>query len=243
LAPLLALRAPAARIPRREAEMGRLMPLLLICCLLAACGGANTVPPEPPPAANQPAPAPNKAANMPRAANKPADPPKEKGPDPNLFKAVSRDDPPGWFRLTKEGQAEILGHTRLKAAKPANYDLVAGVSMTKEPGPTEGDKEWKEWGHNATAALLYFIDSKAIDPVEAIKQNAGKVAEGTPDPKKEGSVAWTALEGGKVALAALNADQGTYLVVGVILDSARLDEHTQTIVKWAQSVKTDIKAD
>jgi hypothetical protein len=215
---------------------------------LAACGGgaSNGGSPGQGPAANTDAPAPaNKPRNRPanKPAEKPAEKPVDNRPAPNLFKQVSREDPEGWFRLNKDGQAEVLARTKLKAAKPSNYEFVYGVSRTKEPGPTEGKTEWDEWAHGATCALLYFIDSKKIDPVQALKDNAEKVAAGVPDPVLVGNIAWTELQGGEVVLAALNLAHGTYLVVGVVLDSANLEAHSETIVQWARAMKDDNAAD
>lgn len=211
---------------------------------LAACGGgtSNSVTVTGDPAVNKGAPAPvNKPSEKP--ANKPAEKPVDNRPAPSLFKNVKREDPEGWFRLNKDGQSEVLAHTKLKAAKPSNYEFVYGISRTKEPGPTEGKTEWDEWAHGATCALLYFIDSKKIDPAQVVKENAEKVAAGVPEPKADGNIAWTALQGGEVVLAALNLAHGTYLVVGVVLDSANLEAHTATIVKWAQAMKEENAAD
>lgn len=207
---------------------------------LAACGGGanNSVTVTGDPAVNEVVDA---RANRPieKPANKPAEKPPEPKPDPNFYKRVDRTDPPGWHRLNKDGMAEMLGHTKLKSDKPSNYEFVAGISLAKEPGPTEPKKEWEEWGKHATVAMLYFIDKKAIDLATAVKDNAGKVAAGVPEPKTEGSVAWTPLQGGEVVLAALNLSHGTYLVIGIVLDTANLAAHTQAIVKWAQDMKVD----
>lgn len=205
---------------------------------LSACGGGakNEVP-----AANG-TPASNGAAGSAPAntapANKAADKktPEKTPEDPEPYKKVSRTDPTGWVKLGREGQNELLRHTPLAKDKPPNYKLIAAITTVEDPG-TKGEEEWNKWNREAVGAFLYFIDAKALDLEAAVKDNAPKVAAGMPEPKKDGAVAWSALQANEVMIAALSNKHGTYLVVGVIQDNAKAESHIQSMVKWAQSIK------
>lgn len=203
--------------------------LLLSALLLAACGGgganqgtANTAGP-----ANTTGPA-NAAKNEPAD-----DTPKA---DPNAFKKLAMQNPTGWVALSKDGRAELEKHIK---KLPGDFDYVAAITSKKAPGGTEGPEHWAEWTRHAVGATLFRVSADSKSPDAAVKEYADKVAAGVPEPKTEGSVAWTPLQGGEVMLAAFNNKHGTYVVVAVIMDTDNLPAHQQAILKWAQSVKPE----
>lgn len=196
---------------------------------LAACGGGSTNTPAPEnssgggtttPAGSQP------------AKNQPA-PPKD---DPNAFRKVAHSKPAGWVDLSKDGREELLRHT-----KPLDSTCVpvAAVANKKAPGGTEGKEHWDHWSKEAAGGMLFFVSKDAVDPAEAVKKFAPQVAAGEPDIKTSGAVAWTAMQAGEVVVAALNCKLGTYVVVGVVLDTPNAAAHHEALVAWAKSVKPE----
>lgn len=215
------------------------LPILVL--VLCACGGSqtpvNNAPAAPADPDDRPAPASNNSG--PRANSAPREKPPVTPPESTEYRNVVRTDPEGWVRLNREGQAELLGHTKLKAAKPAEFTLVAAVTSHREPGGTEGEEHWAEWRRHAVGAFLYFVGKEVTTPQEAVQTSAEKIAAGVPEVTEEGGVAWTRLQGGEVLLAGLVNKHGTYLVVGIIQDTSNLEDHSLAIIRWAQSVKAE----
>lgn len=209
--------------------MARLAFILIAALTLAACGGGT---------ANAPAgsdtgagPAANNAADPP-PANKPGKP-EPPPPDPELWRKVKADPINGWASLSRDGRIELLKHTK---KPPGDWREVTAVCNVKAPGGTEGEEHWKEWTHKAAGAILYFAGKERMDPGSAVKDVAPKLAAGVPDAKSSGNLAWSVMQGGEVVVAAFNNSHGTFVVLGIVLDSEHA-EHHRNIVKWAESIK------
>lgn len=203
--------------------------VLLSALMLAACGGGGANQGT----TNAPGPA-NTGGTANVARNEPApDTPKA---DPNAFKKLAMQNPSGWVALSKDGRAELEKHIK---KLPADFDPVTAITSKKAPGGTEGPEHWAEWTRHAVGAMLYRVSTDSKAPDAAVKDYADKVAAGVPEPKTEGGVAWTPLQGGEVMLAAFNNKHGTYVVVAVIMDTEKLSAHQQAILKWAQSIKPE----
>lgn len=209
--------------------MARLAFVLITLFTLAACGGgtANT-PANTDNGTNPPA---NTSTNPP-PANKP-DKPEPPKPDPELWRKISAQPINGWVSLSRDGRLELLKHTK---KPPTEWREVTGVCNVKAPGGTEGEEHWKEWSHKAAGAIVYFAGKDKKDPAAAVKEYAPKLAAGEPSVQNAGNVAHTTMQGGEVVVAAFNNTHGTFVVLGIVLDSEHA-EHHRTIVKWAESIK------
>jgi len=206
--------------------------LLLVPALaLAACGGGQNAPVPAENTASQPA---NHAAP---AKNQPANEPAHKDPvDTSAYRKLANTPPAGWVALSKDGKGDIERHIK---KLPENFEYAIAVTATKAPGGTEPDAEWQKWGRNATAGILYRVSTGQEDPQAAITKYADSIAAGVPEPKKDGEVAWTSLQGGEVVLVALKNKHGTYICIGIIQDTDNVEKLTQSIVGWAKSIKPE----
>lgn len=210
---------------------------ILAVLAAAACGGGtnSAISPEntPAPAANTT----NKPGNAPKNAPAKNEATDTRPPvDTVAFKRLAMTSPSGWVSLSKDGRVELESHIK---KLPSAFDYVSAITAKKAPGSTEGADHWSEWSRHAVGATLYRVSPDSKEPEAALKEYADVVAAGVPEPKTEGGVAWTALQGGEVLLAALNNKHGTYLVVALIMDTPNLAAHQQAILKWAQSIKPE----
>ena len=200
---------------------------LLVLFALSACGSGNV------PAENTPAPAANNSGDA--KANTPDDTPKE---DPNKWREVEATHPGGWHTLEKYGLTELVNTKVLKKA-PAGFTFLDGITNPKPPGATEqDDAAWTEWGEQLSAAALFHV-GKTGDALKALKDNGDKLVNGfdAGSASMNGDVAVAKAGDGKYVLAAISNENGTYLVVGVIIKEENRVEHERSIVKWAGSLK------
>lgn len=201
---------------------------------LAACGGSGgsaNADNAPATGGGNVAPVANQGGSQP-AKNQPT-PPKD---DPNAFRKVAHSKPAGWVDLSKDGREELLRHVK---PLDATFQYVAAVVNKKAPGGTEGQEHWEHWSKEAAGGVVFFVSKEALDPAEAVKKFAPAVAAGEPEIKKNGDVAWTPMQGGEVLVAALNTKLGTYIVVGVVLDTPNAGAYHEALVGWAKSVKPE----
>ncbi|MCA8910495.1 MAG: hypothetical protein KDB82_02230 [Planctomycetes bacterium] len=200
---------------------------------LAACGNGNTATNAPQTNTGSVG---NTAADNTAKSNKPDGGPKE---DPNKWRNVEAVRPDGWDTLEKYGLTELVNTKELKKA-PAGTTYLDGITRPKPPGATEQDEEpWTQWREQVSAAALFHVGDSG-DALKALQDNGGKFVDGFDASlaSMNGSVATAKVDGGKHILAAVSNENGTYLIVGVIMKEENRTEHERVIVKWAGSLKT-----